>query len=129
MSSISKEQFLKYLKERKTLDKHYGELIVNASKLKEARDEVKNAGKSERLAEKLADPEHIEKLQAQRRGKYLRKKERDLLVKQDKPVEPVSQGSDEVFLSDEELARPPAENLPQLKQEIKHIQRKFFNYM
>lgn len=125
MSSISKIEFLNYIRSKQELDKKFGKIIVESAKIKEARDDVKKIARDERQAERMADPEYAERRRSRQRQASQRLKDKKLL----KPVEPVSQGSDEVFLSDEELARPPAENLPQLKQEIKHIQRKFFNYM
>ena len=78
MSSISREQFLNYCKEKQKLDQKYGDMIVQSAKIKEKQKDLKKESKLESKLEtqktKLDDPVYLEKLEARRLKQLERKR-------------------------------------------------------
>lgn len=71
MTSISREQFLNYCREKQKLDQKYGDIIVQSAKIKEKEKDLKKESKLETQKAKLDDPE---KLEAKRLRQLERKK-------------------------------------------------------
>jgi hypothetical protein len=74
MSSISREQFLNYCKEKQKLDQKYGNIIVESAKTKEKEKDLKKESKLEKEKAKLDDPVYLEKLEARRLKRMERQK-------------------------------------------------------
>jgi hypothetical protein len=74
MSSISREQFLNYCKEKQKLDQKYGNIIVESAKIKENEKDLKKQSKLESQKAKLDDPEYLEKKEARRLKQLERQK-------------------------------------------------------